>query len=419
MLGRGSRPRTVHLVCASCALAALLALPSAASARDCSIDNENPLDYPDPGGNEPALLDSGGYEFDVSPQRQAAPGHGNFEDFATPYDGGSETTTTPAGPRNADDSWDSWGTLFVGPGGDANVANEYFSADDESCTREDGDRELVFPALPLNGLTVQRKLFVASSGMPGGRLLQLLTNIGRAPVTTAVQIGDTFSNDNYGDLGSDEDTAVRASSSGDASFTPADLWLTTSDHSNTGINANSDLALAHVIGGPGAHEVIDFATLIGHDTDPADNLAWRWDNVILQPGQTIALVVYEIEQGVAGGNAAAEDAAAASQAQAYEGAPPTTLFAGMTKSEQAAVANWATPVKCAGRPVTISGSDVRDVIVGTRKPDVIWAGSGNDKVKGKKGNDRICGGPGKDKLIGGGGAKDVLKGGGGKDVEKQ
>jgi Ca2+-binding RTX toxin-like protein len=415
-----SRSRAASLAGAICAIAALSVLPSAASARDCSIDNANPLDYPDPGGNEPALLDSGGYEFDVSPQRQAAPGHGDFEDFATLYDGGSKTTTTPAGPRNADDSWDAWGALFVGPGGDANVANEYFSTNDESCTREDGDRELVFPPIPLNGLTVQRKLFVASSGMPGGRLLQLLTNSSRAPVTTSVQIGDTFSNDNFGDLGSDDLTAVRASSSGDTSFTPADLWLTTSDHSNTGINANTDLALAHVIGGPGAREVIDFATLIGHDVgDPLDNLAWRWDNVTLQPGQTTALAVYEIQQGVASGNAAAEDAAAASQAQAHEAASPTALFAGMTKSEQAAVANWQTPVKCAGRRVTISGSDLRDVIVGTKRADVIWAGSGNDKVKGKQGNDRICGGPGKDKLIGGGGRNDVLKGGGGKDIEKQ
>ena len=153
--------------------------------------------------------------------------------------------------------------------------------------------------------------------------------------------------------------------------------------------------------------------------DANDNLAWRWDSLTIQPGQTLALVSYQAAQGVAGANAAAEDAAAAGVAATYQTAAPASLFAAMTKSEQAAVANWATPVKCLGRAVTIAGSDAKDVIVGTKKKDVIFAGGGNDKIKGKGGNDRICGAAGKDKMIGGGGRNDRFKGGAGKDTEKQ
>lgn len=396
-------------------IALLVLAPSAASAAECSIDT----DAADP-GNVPSLLDGGGYEFDVAQEVKLSPANDNTFDFAALNNGGGLTTTTPPAPVASSDSWDGWGALFVGPGGDASLANQYFSANDDSCLREDGDRELVFPALPLNGLTVQRKLFVPATGV-GGRLLQLLTNRGSKPVTTSVQIGDTKSLADAGDLGSDEDTAVRASSSGDVSLTPADLWAVTSDHADAGPD-NADFALAHVLDGPGGRQRVDFAVLAGTEVgvgdNPQDNLAWRWDGVTIQPGQTLALVSFEIQQGVAGRDAATEDAAAASQANAYQAAAPATLFASMTRSEQAAVSNWANPVKCLGRRVTIAGTDLRDKIIGTKRPDVIFAGRGNDKVLGKKGNDRICGGAGKDKLFGGPGKRDLIKGGGGKDVEK-
>ena len=237
---------------------------------------------------------------------------------------------------------------------------------------------------------------------------------------TAAQIGDTTSQDDAGDLGSDGGTAVRASSNGDLALTPSDFWSVTSDHS--GGATNSDLALAHVMDGPGGRERVDVATTsatVANTGDPNDNLAWRWDSLKIQPGQTLALVSYEAPQGVAGSNAAAEDAAAAGVAASYQSAAPASLFAGMTKSEQAAVANWATPVKCLGRAVTIAGSDAKDKITGTKKKDVIYAGGGKDKIKGKGGNDRICGAAGKDKMIGGGGRNDRFKGGPGKDTEKQ
>ncbi len=384
-----------------------LTLPAAASAAECSIDTG----AMDP-GNVPALVDGSGAVFDVSLEEKAAPADDAELDFATLNQG---ETVAPA-PRLTDDSWDGWGALFVGPGGDASLANSYFNANDDSCAREDGNRELVFPAQTLGGLVVQRKLYVPTAGLPGGRLVQLLSNRTGAPITTAVQIGDTKSDADWGDLGSDDNTAVRASSNGDLTLTPADFWAVTSDHAGIGAT-NDDPVLAHVIDGPGGPQRIDAAGLSGIDADPEDNLFWRWDNVTVQPGQTLVLVSFEVQQ-VVDDDEVAEDAQVANTARSYQSAPPSTLFAAMTKSEQAAVANWATPVKCLGKPVTIAGTDARDILIGTKKPDVFWAGGGNDKVKGKKGNDRMCGGPGKDKLLGGPGKKDRAKGGGGKDVEK-
>jgi RTX calcium-binding nonapeptide repeat (4 copies) len=398
------------VLAAAGALAILAMAPAAASAAECSIDDDS--------SGAPALLDSGGYEWDISQETKAAPANDDTEDFATLYDGGGETNTTPPAPENNSDTFDGFGALFVGPGGDGSLANQYFSPDDNSCSVEDSGRTLAFPALPVNGLTVQRKLYVAAGGLPGGVLIQTLSNRSGAPITTDVQIGDTHSNDNYGDLGSDSETAVRFSSSGDAAISPADLWFVTNDSTTD----TSDFSLAHVMDGNGGRERVDFVTQTGLPAEtPEDNVAWRWSGITVNPGQTITLISVEIQQGVAGSNSANQEAAnAAAQANAYEAATPATLFPTLgDKTEQAQIANWSNPVKCGGRAVTISGSDVRDVIKGTKKPDVIWAGGGNDKVLGKKGNDRICGGPGKDKLIGGPGKRDVLKGGGGKDKVRQ
>src|SRR4051794_12956203 len=70
--------------------------------------------------------------------------------------------------------------------------------------------------------------------------------------------------------------------------------------------------------------------------------------------------------------------------------------------------------KCAGKTVTITGTERRDVIKGTKKRDVIGALGGNDKVSGLGGNDLICGGAGKDSLYGGPG-RDTLIGQAGAD----
>jgi Ca2+-binding RTX toxin-like protein len=395
------------------AFAALSALPAAASAEECSIDE---VSMANPGN---ALFDPQGYQFDIL--QGSATGPDRNEPFAALEDGGSNGPAgNPPGPRSSADSWDDWGALFVG--GDA-ISNLYFSTDDNSCLREDGGRELVFPQTAIGGLLVQRKLFVAASGMPGGRILNLVTNPGLAPVTTSVQVGDTQSGDNEGDLGSDTGTAVRSSSSGDALLTTADLWAVTSDHEVFGGTTNHDPALAHVFDGNGGRQRIGFVTLTGTDPTPQDNLAYRWDNVTILPGQTAAFLSFEIQQTVPDANAVAEDANAAAAANAYEAAAPQTIFAGMSEHEVGSVRNWRVIQHCLGQTPTIVGTEGADVLTGTDGPDVILSYEGNDVVNGLGGKDRICGSVGNDKLIGGKGndrihgsnGKDKLFGGNGKD----
>ncbi len=72
------------------------------------------------------------------------------------------------------------------------------------------------------------------------------------------------------------------------------------------------------------------------------------------------------------------------------------------------------------------GTTGKDTLIGTSGPDVFVGGSGKDTIKGKGGKDVICGGPGKDKLVGGKGndkllgqkGNDTCIGGPGKNKEK-
>ena len=80
------------------------------------------------------------------------------------------------------------------------------------------------------------------------------------------------------------------------------------------------------------------------------------------------------------------------------------------------------PVECRGKPATIVGTDSKEKLTGTPKPDVIAALGGKDRVIAGKGKDIVCGGSGADDLSGGGGrdklfaerGRDELSGGRGK-----
>jgi Ca2+-binding RTX toxin-like protein len=293
--------------------------------------------------------------------------------------------------------------------------------------------------LSIGGIQVQRKLFVAATGVQGARILVLVTNPGTAPVTTTVQLGGTAADDpSEGGLGSDGNTRVRSSSSGDALFTQSDLWGVTSDHNAGGGAMNTDLALAHVVDGQGGVDRVDRVQSPGVPAGPSgifDLMTLRWERVTVLPGQTAAFIVFEVQQGVADANAAAEDAAAAAAAQAIENAVPkvgtravttatSALYSGMSSREIGSLRNWPTGLTCFGQAPTIVGDEpTDDTLVGTSGADVILSFGGNDTIRGLGGKDRICAAAGKDKLRGGGGkdkldggsGKDNLRGGGGKD----
>lgn len=63
----------------------------------------------------------------------------------------------------------------------------------------------------------------------------------------------------------------------------------------------------------------------------------------------------------------------------------------------------------------VRGTDLRDLIKGDDRNNVISGGDGRDNLGGLKGNDTLNGGKGKDSL-GGGDGKDILRGGAGDDI---
>ncbi len=82
------------------------------------------------------------------------------------------------------------------------------------------------------------------------------------------------------------------------------------------------------------------------------------------------------------------------------------IAASVATASQAAVEN----PRCGGRDATIVGSDGNDVLVGTARGDVIWAGPGDDVIESLGGNDVICGGPGDDVAYAGRGNDRVFGG---------
>jgi len=74
-------------------------------------------------------------------------------------------------------------------------------------------------------------------------------------------------------------------------------------------------------------------------------------------------------------------------------------------------ADWAPlhPAFCAGRAITIAGTDHHDTIYGTPGRDVINAFGGGDTIRPGGGSDVVCGGSGKDDIHGGPG-NDILYG---------
>lgn len=85
----------------------------------------------------------------------------------------------------------------------------------------------------------------------------------------------------------------------------------------------------------------------------------------------------------------------------------------LTENETAGAAHLY-PRLCAGKPVTIAGTDAAETLYGTAGDDVIAGGGGNDILAGGAGRDTICGEGGDDTLRGGSWA-DRLLGGPGRD----
>ena len=196
-----------------------------------------------------------------------------------------------------------------------------FTGSSVAFTEENGS-QVVIQQVGLANLNVTRKIYVPSTGY-FARYMEVLTNSGATPVTVDAQI---FSN-----LGSDSGTRIIATSSGDKVFGTDDFWLVTDDDDGTFPFPNSDPTLAHIFGGPNARLSVSSVTL---PPSGNDNLFYRWNNLTIQPGQTVILMHFAVQHF--------SQPAATAAAQRLVQLPPEALV-GLSSDEIANVQNFAIP----------------------------------------------------------------------------
>ena len=148
-------------------------------------------------------------------------------------------------------------------------------------------RNIVGTTETLGGLRVTRKLYVPASkdGPLGnfGRWYDSLYNPTGSPIAVSVEY---FSN-----LGSDGSTQVTGTDDDDNIVELTDQWVSTDDE----VDRGGDPSLAHVVYVAGADEPIDYIELYG-TAYGADRLAWRYDNVVVNPGQTVAFLTFAVQE---------------------------------------------------------------------------------------------------------------------------
>jgi Ca2+-binding RTX toxin-like protein len=307
------------------------------------------------GGGEVLLRDSAGWPWDLSDDGSVDNGLG--------------------------DAFDGFPGIEVG-------GSSYSGAPANSCTHEDGGREIAYPEDLLGGLQVSRKVFVPATGIAFARFLSLLRNDTAAPVTTTYQF--------TGNLGSDSSTAIEATSSGDKTAAVGDVWAVSHDTADSPPEPEDPVVLQVWAGtAPGAPQGI---TSIAWPSTGDDAPEVNWD-VTVPPGATFVFM------HVVGQRIALTPALADVQ-QLAAGAPD--VFVGMSTAEKAALRNWVLPT-CQGKTATVFGTASGEALAGTTAADVILAGDGNDQITGLGGNDTVCAGGGDDRANGGGG-KDVIVG---------
>jgi uncharacterized repeat protein (TIGR01451 family) len=143
------------------------------------------------------------------------------------------------------------------------------------------NRQLAFPAQTIGGLSVKRKVFVPTNDR-FIRWMNFFTNTTGSPITFTMLTSNN--------LGSDSNTRIVSSSSGDNVATVADNWITS--FQNFSGNKSSDPRIGHIIQGPGAPTPV--SNIFFQDGD--DNPFWVY-SITLAPGQTKAILNFATGQG--------------------------------------------------------------------------------------------------------------------------
>lgn len=257
------------------------------------------------------------------------------------------------------------------------------------------------------GLLGSRSVYVSDT-LGYVRYLDTLTN------TTSQSL--TYTYELRTNLGSDSNTQIVSTSSGDRSFTTDDTYLSTDDFSLT----SGDPTVTHIIG--------DGTTRPDSTSIVRDNVTVTF-TLTIEPGESVSLLFFGFQ------NDNPDDAAA--QITDYENNFENYLE-GLTSLELNQVVNFATDIVdgtpnddqlapgfidvdgdeidgADGIDDVISSGDGNDTVSGGLGDDSINGGAGNDNLSGDEGNDEIFGADGDDILRGGLG-DDTLNGGTGADT---
>ncbi|HSY52173.1 MAG TPA: DUF11 domain-containing protein [Thermoanaerobaculia bacterium] len=178
-------------------------------------------------------------------------------------------------------------------------------------------RQFVLPAKAIGGLSVQRKVYVPTNDR-FIRWMNFFTNTTGSPITFTMVTSNN--------LGSDNNTIVVTTSSGDAVVTTGDLWATSFQQFSG--STSSDPRIGHVFQGSGAPTPVANINFVNGD----DNPYWVY-SITLNPGQTKIIVNYATGQGT--------KAAAAAQAANLAAFGPNAQQC-MSATELSEVTNFQT-----------------------------------------------------------------------------
>ncbi len=145
----------------------------------------------------------------------------------------------------------------------------------QNAQTEDAGREVVIGTATINGLEVQRKIFVPED-QSWARYLEVFTNPTDATISYDVVL-DT-------DLGSNGDTQIIETSNGDQSFNTNDTWIVTDDFSDGG----EDPTMLHVVAGVNG-EIRPSDAYLSYDY-----IQIRY-NLTLQTGETRSIMHFAVQ----------------------------------------------------------------------------------------------------------------------------
>jgi hypothetical protein len=183
------------------------------------------------------------------------------------------------------------------------------------CMGTADNRQVVFPTMTTGSLEVTRKVYVPDTDS-FARWLTSVKNTGGSPATVTLVTANN--------LGSDSNTLIVTTSSGDNVVTTADTWVT-SMQSYSGFTS-SDVRLGHVLQGPGA--AVPLAGINFVDGD--DNPFWGY-TVTIPPGETAGFLDFAVGQPT--------KAAAAAKAAELVGLPASAQQC-LTQAELSTIKNF-------------------------------------------------------------------------------